>query len=94
MLSNWQKRKWKLNFQYDNVIVLKENLVFNMQYHVKLLVLGIKSTVEMSVTKPALLQGAGMIRNIPRTRHSVVCATSHAYFDFVLFIQNRVCKNV
>lgn len=46
ILSNWQKRNWELNFQSDNV-VLKENLVFNMQYHVKLLMLGIESTVEV-----------------------------------------------
>lgn len=47
MLRNWQKKNWKLNFQSDNVIVLKEILVFNMRYHVKLLVLGIQSTVEV-----------------------------------------------
>lgn len=46
ILSNWQKRNWELNFQSDNV-VLKENLVFNMQYHVKLLMLRIESTVEV-----------------------------------------------
>lgn len=47
ILSNWQKRNWELNFQSDNVVVLKENLVFNMRYHVKLLMLGIESTVEV-----------------------------------------------
>lgn len=45
ILSNWQKKNWELKFQSDNVVVLKENLVFNMRYHVKLLMLGIKSTV-------------------------------------------------
>lgn len=38
---------WELNFQSDNVVVLKENLVFNMRYHVKLRMLGIESTVEV-----------------------------------------------
>ena len=47
ILSNWQKKNWELKFQSDNVVVLKENLVFNMWYHVKLLKLGIKSTVEV-----------------------------------------------
>lgn len=47
ILNNWQKRNWELNFQSDNVVVLKENLVFNMRYHVKLLMLGIESTVEV-----------------------------------------------
>lgn len=47
ILSNWQKMNWELNFQSDNVVVLKENLVFNMRYHVKLHMLGIESTVEV-----------------------------------------------
>lgn len=67
MLSNWLKKNWKLNFRSDNVIVLMENLVFNMWYHVKLLVLGINSTVEMNVTKLMMLQGAGMIRKTTKS---------------------------
>lgn len=47
MVSNWQKKNWKLNFQSDNVIVPKEISVSNMRYHVKLLVLGIQSAVEV-----------------------------------------------
>lgn len=47
ILSNWQKMNWELNFQSDNVVVLKENLVFNMRYPVKLRMLGIESTVEV-----------------------------------------------
>lgn len=47
MLSNWQEKNWKLNFQSDNVIVLKEILVFTLRSHVKLLVLGIQPTVEV-----------------------------------------------
>lgn len=40
-------KSWKFGFQSDNVTVCNENLVFNMWYHVKLFVLGIKSTVEV-----------------------------------------------
>lgn len=75
MLSNWLKKNWKLNFQSDNVIVLTENLVFNMRYHVKLLVLGINSTVEMNVTKLIMLQGAGMIRKT--TKSHIQCGLCH-----------------
>lgn len=59
ILRNWQKKNWKLGFQSDSVTVFKENLVFNMRYHVKLLVLGIKSTVEVECH---LLKGTSMIR--------------------------------
>lgn len=55
MLSNWQKKNWKLNFQSDNVIEVKENLDFNVWYHVKLLVLEIKSTVEVICQSLSLL---------------------------------------
>lgn len=46
--------------QYDNVIVLKETPFFNMRYHVKLLVLGVKSLLKLSVTKRVTLQGASV----------------------------------
>lgn len=42
-----------------------------MRYQVKLLVLGIKSTVEMNVTKLNMLQGAGMIRKTYQKPHTV-----------------------
>lgn len=47
VFRNWQKKNWKLGFQSDIVTVFKESLVFDLRYHVKLLVLGIKSTVEV-----------------------------------------------
>lgn len=63
ILSNWQKKNWKLNFQSDNVIVLKENLVFNMRYHVKIICIRNKVHCwKLNVTKCIMLQGAGMIR--------------------------------
>lgn len=72
--NNWQKNNWKLGFQSD-VTVFKENFVFNMQYHVKLLVLGVKSTVEVECHVTTLFKRNHVIRTCQKP--DTVCCVPH-----------------
>lgn len=81
VLSNWQKKNWKLGFQCDNVTVFNENLVLNMWYHVKLFVLGIKSTVEVNITK--LICWAEPM-GLESTRSQTQCGWYVPHFTYIL----------
>lgn len=89
ILSNWQKKNWELNFQFDNVIVLKENLFFDMRYHVKWLMLGISPLLKLNVTKLIMLQGAGMIRKTYRSQ--IQCGMCHISCTFWLCVHSKLC---